>query len=1054
MNDNPAVIGPQEYEQFVFRRLEEPFPFFGRQLPEWMWLVCLGVVLSAALVYVVFMYIKDARGVGAWWASLLGTLRLAVYAILALVFLLPARQSYVKTVSEGRAITIFDTSGSMHTSDVLPSGDPKQVRPSRQDQVLDFLLRKTGGEGDRQLNFFGQLEAKNPLAAYRFGSKLDEEYILLQAGRALTRTEKEKPEIIDGKTVVPDVGGLPDSYWTTWLKPESKVDLAGLTESEKLRLDKLANLNARLIGERFTAGTNLGEPILAVLGKEANNRLQGVVVFTDGRNTEGSTSALRELEQRARAAKVPIFVVGVGEDRQRVKIEIADLRLPALIQPEDKFPVKADLTGEGLGGQPLDVTLVLSHVRTYKQKQVTKDGKTIEVEKEELLPIELVERDNPESPKPAKDRPKFPLGSAPIEIKAPAAVVLDKSATPRAEVEWQFDAAALAAAAKKADLPTDKKWEIGETRDDSELRWVVKVPVDKREGLPVEKKFHQSPKASMKVEKKPLRILMVAAGANRDFQFVQVLLSREVDKKRMELAVHLQMAPGETTPRTGKVQNVPPDRLLLTFPDTFRQKKDLFDLQSYDVIILYDPDWKQITGEQIKNLKRWSDAGGGLIMIGGHLNTVELIRPRDGEDQEKYEPLLKMLPVELDDRRDYVERKADEPFALDVGDATPEFEFMKLDEEMDETKFKEDWQTFFFGEGKERTEKAQRGFYSFYPVQKAKTGCPILARYTDPATKLKDGTLHPVIVVQAETQPRVVWIGSAETWRLREYKEAYHERFWSKLVRYAGSKSTGTVQKQIQFALGASYPALKDVPIEAKILGPNGEPLPKEANVEIRIKVPTGVNEKEINGGKPIKMSPSGGSKAGWFTGRFVPRSPGEYEVTVRVAKMPGMDSDLVETLKTTVKEANPELDNTRPDFDLMYRLASEADDVFRRMKDADAALVRKSLVRPKLGTGGGLAPGGEGDKDGGKVSLDRPRLFFNLTNAHLIPLCMMPDRQTSVSKGPHKDLWDEGITLWTPSKAKETDPDPNPVKLSYVLLAVVGLLSLEWLTRKLLRLA
>ncbi len=1053
MNDNPAgMAGPEEFEKFVFRRLEEPFPFFGRNLPEWMWVVCLTVVLAAALVYVVIMYVKDARGVGPWWASLLGTLRLAVYAILALVFLLPARQSFVKTVSEGRVITVFDPTGSMQTSDVLPTGDPKQYRVTRQEQVLEFLTRKSGAEGEKQLNFIGQLEAKNPVVAYRFGSKLDEEYLLFQGGRVLTRTEKEKPEIVDGKQVVPEVGSLADAYWKAWLMPEGKVDLAGLSDAEKKRIDKLATLNAKLIGERFAAGTNIGEPLLAILGKEANNRLQGIVVFTDGRNTEGSTSAMRELEARAKAAKVPLFVVGVGEDRQKIKIEVADLRLPPLIQPEDKFPVKAELTGEGLGGQALDVTLVLSHVRTFKAKQTLKDGKTIEVEKEELLPIYLVERDNPESPKPAKDRAQIPLGTAPIEIKPAAAVVLDKSALPRAEVEWQFDAAALAAAVKKEGELKDRKWEIGETRDDSELRWVVKVPVDRREGHPPEKKFHESPKTGMKVLKKPLRVLMVAAGANRDFQFVQVLLAREVDKKRMEMAVHLQMAPGETTPRTGKVQNVPPDRLLLSFPDTFRQKKDLFDLQSYDVLIMYDPDWKQITGEQVKNIKRWSDAGGGLILIGGYLNTVELIRPRDGEDAEKFEPLLKMLPVELDDRRDaFVERKADEPWALDVSEATPEFEFMKLDEEMDETKFKEDWNAFFYGVGKEKTEKPQRGFYSLYPVQKNKTGCPVLARFTDPTTKLKDGQLHPAIVVQAETQPRVVWIGSAETWRLREYKEVYHERFWTKLVRYAGSKSSGTIQRPIKFDLGARYPALKDITIEAKIEGPSGDPLPKDAKVEITLKPPPGVGEKEINGGKPIKMSPSGGTRLGWFTGRFAPRSPGEYEVTVRVAKMAGMDADLVETRKTTVTEANPELDNTRPDFDLMYRLASDADDVFRRMKDADAAALRKALVRPKLGGGDGAAA--EGEK-GDKIALDRPRLFFNLRNAHLIPTCMNTDRQTSVARGPHKDLWDEGITLWTPKKAKETDPDPNPVKLSYVLLAVVGLLSIEWLTRKLLRLA
>jgi hypothetical protein len=61
----------------------------------------------------------------------------------------------------------------------------------------------------------------------------------------------------------------------------------------------------------------------------------------------------------------------------------------------------------------------------------------------------------------------------------------------------------------------------------------------------------------------------------------------------------------------------------------------------------------------------------------------------------------------------------------------------------------------------------------------------------------------------------------------------------------------------------------------------------------------------------------------------------------------------------------------------------------------------------------------------------------------------MSPDPQTSESKGQPRDLWDDGLPL--PFLTR--DPD-RPVKLSWVLLAVVGLLSIEWLIRKLLRLA
>ena len=62
---------------------------------------------------------------------------------------------------------------------------------------------------------------------------------------------------------------------------------------------------------------------------------------------------------------------------------------------------------------------------------------------------------------------------------------------------------------------------------------------------------------------------------------------------------------------------------------------------------------------------------------------------------------------------------------------------------------------------------------------------------------------------------------------------------------------------------------------------------------------------------------------------------------------------------------------------------------------------------------------------------------------------------QKQVSRGKHRDLWDDGVTLHEYPKSDDPNvPDRKPIKIVYVLLAVVGLLSTEWLIRKLLRLA
>src|SRR5262245_20777875 len=116
MNDTTpgATVEAVATEEFVWRRLTEPFKFFNYEWPSQVWVVLLAIILTVALVYVVWMYIKDSKTVGPWWATLLGFLRTCVYAILAVVFLLPAYQKYLITTTEGKILVVYDVSASMH----------------------------------------------------------------------------------------------------------------------------------------------------------------------------------------------------------------------------------------------------------------------------------------------------------------------------------------------------------------------------------------------------------------------------------------------------------------------------------------------------------------------------------------------------------------------------------------------------------------------------------------------------------------------------------------------------------------------------------------------------------------------------------------------------------------------------------------------------------------------------------------------------------------------------------------------------------------------------
>ncbi len=83
------------------------------------------------------------------------------------------------------------------------------------------------------------------------------------------------------------------------------------------------------------------------------------------------------------------------------------------------------------------------------------------------------------------------------------------------------------------------------------------------------------------------------------------------------------------------------------------------------------------------------------------------------------------------------------------------------------------------------------------------------------------------------------------------------------------------------------------------------------------------------------------------------------------------------------------------------------------------------------------------------------PKLAFKLADRDLlalIPECMGHREATDINRGKSEDLWDQGITI--PEPVTPSWAGKAPQQVSYVLLALVALLSAEWMIRKMLRLA
>lgn len=941
---DPTTPLPQK-SVFVWRRLEEALRVFGKEYDGHWWLAILIPVLLLGLVYVVWMYKRDSHSVGAGWASFLGLLRSTVYCVLAIMFLLPAEQFIEETTTRFKVILLFDVSGSMSNKDEAPTeAVPAGKILSRQDKIVQFLT-------DEQIAFIQRLQ-RHPVTLYRFGGKLDTDFQLVEESDVLGKDR-----------------------WHAFLKPDPKQPVPNdLDDEQKAEFRNKLDLYVLLVN-----GTNVGDSLMEVLKREANNQPQGIVLFSDGRSTHFSTQTVDEI----RKSKVPIFTVGIGEHRDPINIRITELLVPEQAQPDDKFPIKVDVDGEGKPDEEVEVFLDVFKPDNEKEIAVT-------------LPQKL----------------KFKRGEP-----------------PHGQTEFQIDAAALPELLRKPDSPSGKPELL-----EGKWKFVARVPKDKREVF--EGKEHVSEPEFVNIVKKPLRVLLFAGAPTRDYQFARTLFVREVDSKRAELSIFLQLARPEI------VQDVPNERMLRDFPNRIEDTKNpdekaeekYYNLMQYDVVLAFDPDWTKLQPEQIALLERWvARHNGGLIVIGGPVNTFQLTR---GMNQATLKPVVDMLPVNLEDNRiQGIDRSTTEPWRLNFPGATAEMEYLKLDDESKEPL--SGWEEFFTGRKLSepgREAQPRRGFFDYYPVREVKPNGTVVATFADPRARTKDGKEQPYIVTTPYQGGKVVWIGSGEIWRLRQYREAFHERFWTKLCRYASSASQAGDKGRVKLYMVKNYSTNNIIRFEARLLGRDMKPLSPDETVKAKVSVP-GSNapprlvtmDPKINPAEFRKMSREEQEKSweGTFAGRFQIDTPGNYELEVQVPNTSDKDSK-----KFTVSESNPEFDNTRPDFASLRQMASLATLVHSRINEEARAKLDGELAR----TNSPLTR--DNDKD--------TRLFFDLRSAGLIPDIMTVKPLPQENRGPVKDLWDWGFEFG----------DNPPMKVSAALILIVGLLSIEWLTRKLLKLA
>ncbi len=372
------------------------------------------------------------------------------------------------------------------------------------------------------------------------------------------------------------------------------------------------------------------------------------------------------------------------------------------------------------------------------------------------------------------------------------------------------------------------------------------------------------------------RVLLIAGGASRDYQFLRNQLFRD---RHASVDVWIQSAEGAISQEA--------DRILNEFPTT---KEELYN---YDCIVAFDPNWELLDARQADLLESWvAEEAGGLICVAGPIHTQSWSQsPELGKIRALY-------PVEFQRRLTLLDDGL-------YGSKTP-------------------WPILFTREGEEAeclwiadsgAESRLRwaefpGVYGCYAVKGAKPGARVLGWYGDPDASLSAD--YPVYLAeQFYGSGRVFYLGSGELWRLRSLDPGYFEVLTTRLIRHVsqgrllkGSTLGRLLVEQDRYSVG------DEVVVRAQLLAESREPLIAE-------QVIAQVVDDQGRGTNLTMLADK--SRPGNFIGQFTVKREGSYRIELSIPD--AVDEQLVRRIQVVVPDL--EFDHTRRNDELLAALAS-----------------------------------------------------------------------------------------------------------------------------------
>ena len=384
--------------------------------------------------------------------------------------------------------------------------------------------------------------------------------------------------------------------------------------------------------------------------------------------------------------------------------------------------------------------------------------------------------------------------------------------------------------------------------------------------------------AAIEVVDRVTRVLLMAGGPGREYQFMRSVLHRDPS-----FAVDVLL--GTAAPGMSQDSR----RILAAFPPSDEA------LAEYDAVVAIDPDWRLVEPAGWARLERWvaRESGGLMLVAGGIHMDGWLADPRAT-------PLRGLFPVELS-----------RPGQLPGGGLGGEEEPMPLEFTRDGAEAEFLW----LAAGSESSRVIWGefpGIYGCFPAEQAKPGATIYARVARRGAAASEPR-RIFLAGQLYGSGSIFYAGSGELWRLRVVEEAAYERLVAQLVRHVsqgrlarGSQRArllvdrdrhpvgGTVQVRLALADESLFTASAARPPSCRAVGPGGAIV-------------------------PIRLA-AAADRPGTLEGGFVAAREGGWRIEVDPA--PGLGEEPL-TRRIQVQLPDRELARPRLDRPLLEQLAT-----------------------------------------------------------------------------------------------------------------------------------